>query len=475
MTASNPKNAAEVLKLAKEKDVKVVDFKFVDMLGTWQHFSTPLAELNEDVFEDGLGFDGSSIRGWRAINSSDMMVVPDATTAVIDPFGRRTTLSLLCNIHDPITREAYERDPRNIARRAEAFLKKTGIADTCNVGPEPEFFIFDDVRFDLGSNHGSYSVDSNEAGWNSGREEYPNLGYKIRSKEGYFPVPPNDSHADIRQEICEVLEEVGLQVEREHHEVASAQSEIDFRFDALTRCADKTMWLKYVIKNVAQKNGKTATFMPKPVAGDNGSGMHCHMSLWKNEKPLFAGDGYGGLSEMAMFYIGGVLKHARALAAITNPTLNSYRRIVPGFEAPVNLAYSARNRSASIRIPVGQASPKAKRIEIRFPDPTANPYLAFSALMMAGLDGIEKKIHPGDPLDKDIYGLSPEELKDVPHLPGSLEDALVELEKDHEFMLKGDVFSSDFIKTWIDYKRTKEVQAAKFKPTPLEFQLYFDS
>jgi glutamine synthetase len=404
-----------------------------------------------------------------------MMVVPDATTAVIDPFGRRTTLSLLCNIHDPITREAYERDPRNIARRAEAFLKKTGIADTCNVGPEPEFFIFDDVRFDLGSNHGSYSVDSNEAGWNSGREEYPNLGYKIRSKEGYFPVPPNDSHADIRQEICEVLEEVGLQVEREHHEVASAQSEIDFRFDALTRCADKTMWLKYVIKNVAQKNGKTATFMPKPVAGDNGSGMHCHMSLWKNEKPLFAGDGYGGLSEMAMFYIGGVLKHARALAAITNPTLNSYRRIVPGFEAPVNLAYSARNRSASIRIPVGQASPKAKRIEIRFPDPTANPYLAFAALMMAGLDGIEKKIHPGDPLDKDIYGLSPEELKDVPHLPGSLEDALVELEKDHEFMLKGDVFSSDFIKTWIDYKRTKEVNAAKFKPTPLEFQLYFDS
>ena len=467
---------SDVMKLVKEREVKVVDFKFIDMLGTWQHFSCPIAELNEDVFEDGLGFDGSSVRGWKAINTSDMQVVPDPSTAVIDPFARRTTLSLLCNIFDPITREAYERDPRQIALKAEAFLKKTGIADTCYVGPEPEFFIFDDVRFDSGVNHSFYSVDSDEGAWNSGREEYPNLGYKPRFKEGYFPVPPTDSHAELRQEICEVLEEVGIMVEREHHEVATGgQGEIDFRFDSLTRCADKTMWLKHVIKNVAARNGKTATFMPKPLAGDNGSGMHCHQSLWKNEKPLFAGDGYGGLSEMAMFYIGGVLKHARALAAITNPTMNSYRRIVPGFEAPVNLAYSARNRSASVRIPVGSASPKAKRIEIRFPDPSANPYLCFAALMMAGLDGIENKIHPGDPLDKDIYGLSPEELKDVPHLPGSLDDALRELEKDHEFLLKGDVFTTDFLEAWIHYKREKELTPAKFRPTPLEFQLYFDT
>jgi glutamine synthetase len=474
MTAQT-KSPADVMKLVKEHDVKVVDMKFVDLIGTWQHFSTPIAELSEELFEDGLGFDGSSIRGWKAINSSDMLVVPDPTTAILDPFSRRTTLSLQCNVFDPMSKEPYERDPRQIARKAESFLKSTGIADTCYVGPEPEFFIFDDVRFDQSSNHAFYAVDSNEAGWNSGRDEGPNTGYKVRAKEGYFPVPPNDSHADIRQDICEVLESVGIMVEREHHEVAAAQSEIDFRFDSLTRCADKTMWLKYVIKNVARKHGKAATFMPKPIAGDNGSGMHCHMSLWKNEKPLFAGQGYGGVSEMALFYIGGVLKHARALAALTNPTLNSYRRIIPGFEAPVNLAYSARNRSASIRIPVGMASPKAKRIEIRFPDPTANPYLAFAALMMAGLDGIEKKIHPGDPLEKDIYGLSPEELKDVPTLPGSLEESLRELEKDHDFLLKGDVFTKDVLETWVDHKRTKEINASKNRPTPHEFMLYFDA
>lgn len=475
MSQNKKHTPADVMRLIKEHDVKLVDMKFVDMIGTWQHFTIPVAEVSEDLFEDGLGFDGSSIRGWRAINSSDMQVIPDSTTAVLDPFSRRTTLSLQCNVHDPISKEPYERDPRQIAKKAEAYLKSTGLADTCFVGPEPEFFIFDDVRFDQTSNAAFYSVDSNEAGWNSGRDEQPNTGYKIRAKEGYFPVAPNDSHADIRQDICEVLEEVGIDVEREHHEVAAAQSEIDFRFDSLTNCADTTMWLKYVIKNVAAKNGKAATFMPKPIAGDNGSGMHCHMSLWKDGKPLFAGNGYGGLSEMALFFIGGVLKHARALAAITNPTLNSYRRIVPGFEAPVNLAYSARNRSASIRIPVGSASPKAKRIECRFPDPMANPYLAFSALLMAGLDGIEKKIHPGDPMEKDIYGLSAEELKDIPQLPGSLEEALQCLEADHEFLLRGDVFTKDFLETWIDFKRTKEIKASKNRPTPLEFMLYFDA
>lgn len=475
MSQNKKHTPADVMRLIKEHDVKLVDMKFVDMIGTWQHFTIPVGEVSEDLFEDGLGFDGSSIRGWRAINSSDMQVIPDSTTAVLDPFSRRTTLSLQCNIFDPISKEPYERDPRQIAKKAEAYLKSTGLADTCFVGPEPEFFIFDDVRFDQTSNAAFYSVDSNEAGWNSGRDEQPNTGYKIRAKEGYFPVAPNDSHADIRQDICEVLEEVGIDVEREHHEVAAAQSEIDFRFDSLTNCADTTMWLKYVIKNVAAKNGKAATFMPKPIAGDNGSGMHCHMSLWKDGKPLFAGNGYGGLSEMALFFIGGVLKHARALAAITNPTLNSYRRIVPGFEAPVNLAYSARNRSASIRIPVGSASPKAKRIECRFPDPMANPYLAFSALLMAGLDGIEKKIHPGDPMEKDIYGLSAEELKDIPQLPGSLEEALQCLEADHEFLLRGDVFTKDFLETWIDFKRTKEIKASKNRPTPLEFMLYFDA
>lgn len=469
------KSAADVMKFVKEHDVKCVDMKFVDLIGTWQHFTIPIAELTDGVFEDGLGFDGSSIRGWRAINSSDMQVIPDPTTAIMDPFSRRPTMSLQCNIYDPISKEPYDRDPRNIARKAEAFLKSTGLADTCYVGPEPEFFIFDDVRFDQTSNSAFYAVDSKEAGWNSGRDEDPNTGYKIRAKEGYFPVAPNDSHANIRQEICEILDEVGLQIEREHHEVAAAQSEIDFRFDSLLKCADKTMWLKYVVKNVAARNNKAATFMPKPIAGDNGSGMHCHMSLWKNEKPLFAGSGYGGLSEMALFYIGGVLKHARSLAAITNPTLNSYRRIIPGFEAPVNLAYSARNRSASVRIPVGQASPKAKRIEIRFPDPMANPYLAFSALMMAGLDGIENKIHPGDPLEKDIYGLSPEELKDVPTLPGSLEESLQELERDHEYLLKGGVFTKDLLETWADHKRTKEINVSKNRPTPLEFMLYFDA
>jgi glutamine synthetase len=469
------KKPADVFKMIQEHEVRMVDFKFVDLLGTWQHFSSPVAQLREDVFEDGLGFDGSSVRGWRAINMSDMIVIPEADTARLDPFTERPTLSLICNTFDPITKEPYERDPRQVALKAEAYLRQTGIADTCFVGPEPEFFIFDDVRFASGANQSFYAIDSVEGAWNTGREEYPNLGYKPRHKGGYFPVPPTDSMVDVRHQMCDALTGLGIEVEREHHEVATGgQAEIDFVFDSLTSCADKTMWLKYVVKNVAFQNGKTATFMPKPLAGDNGSGMHCHLSLWKEGKPLFAGDGYGGMSELAMFYIGGILKHARALAAITNPTLNSYRRIVPGFEAPVNLAYSARNRSAAVRIPVTHSSPKAKRIEVRFPDPSANPYLCFTALMMAGLDGIENKIHPGDPLDKDIYGLSPEELKNVPHLPGNLHESLDELERNHDFLLKGDVFTEDLIKTWLDYKRTAEVRESRLRPTPLEFELYYD-
>jgi len=470
------KTAKDALNLAKEHNVQMVDLKFVDLFGTWQHFACPIDQIDEDIFEDGMGFDGSSVRGWKSINASDMLVVPDPATAQIDPFYSRPTLSLVCDVQDPLTREPYERDPRQVAKKAEAYLKQTGIADTAYFGPEPEFFIFDDVRYESTANGSFYVVDSEEGIWNTGTEELGgNLGYKPRHKGGYFPVPPHDSMADIRHEMVAVMNDVGLVVEREHHEVASGgQAEIDFKFDSLTSCGDKTQWLKYIVKNVARRNGKTATFMPKPLAGDNGSGMHVHQSLWKDGKPLFAGDGYGGLSEMAMFYIGGLLKHAPALAAITNPTLNSYRRLVPGYEAPTSLAYSARNRSASIRIPVVGESPKAKRLEARFPDATANPYLAFAALMMAGLDGIENKIHPGDPLDKDIYGLSAEELKDVPQLPGTLGGAMDALEKDHEFLLKGDVFSKDLIDSFIDYKRSGELAEERLRPTPLEFELYYD-
>ncbi|MCP4500781.1 MAG: type I glutamate--ammonia ligase [Deltaproteobacteria bacterium] len=470
------KNAKDALSFAKANEVQMVDFKFVDLFGTWQHFACPIDQVDEDVFEDGMGFDGSSVRGWKSINASDMLIVPDATTAKMDPFYSRPTLSLLCDVQDPITREPYERDPRQVAQKAEAYLKQTGIADTAYFGPEPEFFIFDDVRFENTANGSFYFVDSEEGAWNSGSEEIGgNLAYKTKHKGGYFPVPPHDAMADIRHEMVAVMNSVGLEIEREHHEVASGgQAEIDFKFDSLTHCGDKTQWLKYIVKNVARQNGKTATFMPKPLAGDNGSGMHVHQSLWSDGKPLFAGDGYGGLSEMAMFYIGGLLKHAPALAAITNPTLNSYRRLIPGYEAPTSLAYSARNRSASIRIPVVGESPKAKRLEARFPDATANPYLAFSALLMAGLDGIENKILPGEPLDKDIYGLSAEELKDVPQMPGSLADAMDALEKDHDFLLKGDVFTKDLIETFIDYKRNGEMAEERLRPTPLEFELYFD-
>jgi len=388
----------------------------------------------------------------------------------------RPTLSMIANVVDPITRESYDRDPRFIARKVEQYVRSTGLADTVYVGPEAEFFVFDDVRYSTSQNHNFFQVDSKEAHWNSGKEiPGGNGGYTIRSKEGYFPVAPHDSLMDLRTEMVEAMEAAGIEIETSHHEVATAgQCEIDMKFDSLVRMADKTMWFKYIVKNVAKRAGKTATFMPKPLFGDNGSGMHCHQSLWKDGKPLFAGNGYAGMSEMAMFYIGGVLKHAKALNAITNPTTNSYRRLVPGYEAPVNLAYSSRNRSASIRIPMFSPSPKAKRIEVRFPDPSCNPYLAFAALVMAGLDGIEKKIHPGDALDKDIYSLSPEELQNVPQVAGSLGEALDALEKDHEFLLKGDVFSKELIETWVSYKHEKELDPVRLRPVPYEYHLYYD-
>jgi glutamine synthetase len=468
---STPKN---VLEMAKKAGAKMVDIKFVDTFGTWQHFSCPIRELTEEVFEEGYGFDGSSIRGWKSIEASDMLAIPDPNTAFMDPFCMVPTLSLTCTIAETDTKEPYTRDPRGIASRAEKYLKSTGIADTAVFGPEAEFFIFDNVQFESKSNGTFYSVDSEEAIWNSGRDEMPNLGNKIRHKEGYFPVGPADTQQDIRTEMCLVMEELGVRIERQHHEVATAgQAEIDYRFDTMVKAADAMMVYKYVVKNIAKKHGKTACFMPKPLFGDNGSGMHTHQSLWKGNKPLFAGKEYAGLSQMALYYIGGLLKHARALCAICNPTTNSYKRLVPGYEAPVNLAYSGRNRSAAVRIPMYSDSPKAKRIEYRPPDPAANPYLAFAALMMAGLDGIQNKIDPGEPLDKNIYELPPEELKKVPNVAGSLGEALDCLEKDHDFLLKGDVFTQDFVDMWISHKR-KEHDALRLRPHPYEFFLYYD-
>jgi glutamine synthetase len=464
----------EVLALCKAKNVQLVDIKFCDFLGTWQHFCIPIAELEESVFEEGLGFDGSSIRGWKSIEASDMVLLLDPATAMIDPFPASTTLSLVADAVDPITREPYSRDPRNVAKKAEAYLKSTGIADTAFFGPEAEFFIFDDVRYGQDTRSGFYYLDSNEGIWNSGREEFPNLGNKIRHKEGYFPVAPADTQVDIRNAMINTMRDCGLRVEREHHEVATAgQAEIDLRFNSLVQMGDDMMLYKYIVKNVAKKHGKTVTFMPKPLFGDNGSGMHCHQSLWKKGKPLFAGNKYAGLSEMALYYIGGVLKHARAIAAITNPTVNSYKRLTPGYEAPVNLAYSSRNRSASIRIPTYSPSPKAKRIEYRPPDPSANIYLAMAAMLMAGLDGIQNRIDPGEPLDKNIYELPPAELKKVPSMPGSLAEACDNLEKDHEFLLKGDVFTADVIEAWVDLKR-KEQDAVRLRPHPWEFHMYYD-
>lgn len=466
----------EVIKMAKERGAKMVDLKFVDLPGMWQHFTIPMSELNEAVFEEGLSIDGSSIRGWRNIHESDMTVMPDPKTGKMDPFMEVPTLSLICDVVQPDTHEPYERDPRQIAKKAVAFLKSSGIADTAFFGPEAEFFIFDDVRYDQSAYGGFYHVDSDEATWNTGRDEGGrNLGYKPRHKEGYFPALPIDSHHDIRTEICLELEKLGIVVERQHHEVATAgQGEINIRFDTLVDVADKMMWFKYIVKNVARRHGKTATFMPKPIFGDNGSGMHCHMSLWKGGEPLFAGDKYAGLSQTALHYIGGVLKHAPALCAITNPTTNSYKRLVPGFEAPVKLAYSYRNRSAAMRIPNTGPSPKAKRIEFRTPDPSANVYLAFAAMLMAGIDGIVNKINPGQPLDKDIYGLPPEEAAKVPSVPKTLDEALNSIQKNGDFLMKGDVFTRDFLETWVTYKYDRELIPMQQRPSPYEFYLYFD-
>ena len=466
---------ADVMKMVKEKGARILDIKFMDFPGLWQHFSVPIHELSESSFDEGFGFDGSSIRGWRSIHESDMLVIPDPTTAVMDPFCDLPTLSVIGNIVDPITKERYGRDPRNIAQKSEAYLQYSGIADTAYFGSEAEFFIFDDIRFDQNEHCAYYYLDSIEGRWNSGREENPNLGYKPRFKEGYFPVPPSDAYQNLRSEMVVIMEQCGLHIEAHHHEVATAgQMEIDIKYDSLTRTADSLMLYKYICKNTARRHGKTVTFMPKPIFGDNGSGMHTHQSLWKAGKPLFAGDGYAGLSEMALHYVGGLLKHAAAIVAFAAPTTNSYKRLVPGYEAPVNLAYSRRNRSAAIRIPMYTTSPKAKRIEFRPPDPSCNPYLAYAAMLMAGLDGIESRIDPGEPLDKDIYGLSPQELKKVPSLPGSLEESLRALEKDHAFLLKGDVFTEDVIRTWIEYKLEKEIQPQRFRPNPSEFALYFD-
>lgn len=470
-------NAEEAIAFTRREGVEFIDVRFIDLPGVMQHFNIPVEQFSEDSFTEGLMFDGSSIRGFQAIHESDMKLVPDVTTAYLDPFRKRKTLIVNFSIVDPFTDEPYSRDPRTIAAKAEAYLKSTGIADTAFFAPEAEFYVFDDVRFSTNQHESFYSVDSVEAAWNTGREEEGgNLGYKTRYKGGYFPVSPNDQFADLRDEMCAVLAKVGLDVERAHHEVGTAgQQEINYRFNTLLHSADDLMKFKYVIKNVAWQHGKTVTFMPKPIFGDNGSGMHSHQSLWLNGEPLFYDEkGYGGLSDTARWYIGGLLKHAPSLLAFTNPSVNSYRRLVPGYEAPVNLVYSARNRSACIRIPVTGSSPKAKRVEFRVPDPTANPYLAFAAQLLAGIDGIKNRIEPPAPIDKDLYELPPEEHAQIAQVPASLEEALDNLERDHEFLTQGDVFSEDLIATWIDYKRSNEIDPIRLRPHPHEFELYYD-
>jgi glutamine synthetase len=466
----------DVLQLIRDEGVEIVDLRFCDLPGLMQHFSMPAHELTADVFEEGSGFDGSSIRGFQEIQESDMILVPDPSTAVIDPFTQHKTLNINCFVQDPVTGESYSRDPRYVARKAQDFLISTGIADTSYFGPEAEFFIFDDVRFGQDEHSAHYAVDSIEAAWNSGKDEGPNLGYKPRYKEGYFPVPPMDHYQDLRSEMILQLEKVGVEIEIHHHEVGTAgQAEIDMRFDSLLRMADKLMLYKYVVKNVAWQAGKSATFMPKPLFQDNGSGMHCHQSLWKAGEPLFYDEtGYAGLSDLARWYIGGLLTHAPAVLAFAAPTTNSYKRLVPGYEAPVNLVYSQRNRSAAVRIPLYSQSPKAKRLEFRCPDPSCNPYLAFSAMLMAGLDGIQNRIEPPDPLDKDLYDLPPEALAAVPQVPSSLEESLAALEADSKFLQAGGVFTDDLIETWISYKRDNEVDAIRLRPHPWEFQLYYD-
>ncbi len=469
-----PKTAADVVKM--KKDVKIIDFRFTDLIGTWQHFSIPARELEESLFEEGIGFDGSSIRGFQAIQESDMLLMPDPDTAFIDPILEVPTLAIICDVYDPITRQPYSRDPRYVAKKAEAYLKQTGIADISYWGPEAEFFLFNDVRYGSNTNSSFYFIDSIEGWWNSGKEMNPNFGAQIPPKRGYFPVPPADTQQDVRSKIVLALEAAGVQVEVHHHEVGTAgQAEIDMRYNTLTKMGDSVMIYKYMVKNVARQNGLTATFMPKPLFGDNGSGMHTHQSLWKGNTNIFFSEaGYAQLSEEAKYYIGGLLQHAPALLAFAAPTTNSYRRLVPGYEAPINLVYSQRNRSACCRIPMYSKSPKAKRIEFRPPDPSANPYLCFAALLMAGLDGIQNRLDPGDPIDKDLYELAPEEAAMVQSTPGSLAEVLAVLEKNHQFLLKGDVFTPDLIETWIAYKRENEVDPIQIRPHAHEFTLYYD-
>jgi glutamine synthetase len=477
----NEEAIKNVEKIIKEKNIQIVDFKFNDLPGLWQHFSIPVSELWEiddpvkSIWHEGIGFDGSSIRGFQKIQESDMILIPDPTTAVVDPICEVPTLSIICDIYDPITKQPYTRDPRYIAKKAEKYLIETGIADKSFWGPEMEFFIFNDIRFDQAENFGYYFIDSIEGDWNTGRDEKPNLGYKVRYKEGYFPVPPHDSLQDLRSEIVLKLIETGIPIEVHHHEVATGgQGEIDMKFDTLVRMADKCMMYKYIVKNVAKKHNMVATFMPKPLFGDNGSGMHTHQSLWKDGKNIFFDPkGYALISQTAKYYIGGLLKHAHSLMAFCAPTTNSYKRLVPGYEAPVNLVYSQRNRSAAVRIPVYSENPKTKRIEFRPPDCSCNPYLAFAAMLMAGIDGIINKIDPGEPLDKNTYELSEEEAAKIPTVPGSLEEALKALEKDHEYLLRGDVFTKDVIEVWLEYKY-REVDAVRLRPHPYEFYLYFD-
>jgi len=471
------KSAADVVGLLKSDGYEFVDLRFCDLPGVVQHFTVPARELTLGSFEDGFGFDGSSIRGFQAIQESDMILIPDPSTAVPDPFRARKTLLLYCFVHDPLTGEPYDRDPRYVAKKAEAYLLGTGLADTSYWGPEAEFYIFDSARFEQNSHSAYYYIDSEEGAWNSGREEPGgNLAFKPRYKEGYFPVPPTDHFQDLRSEMVAVMEALGIQIEVQHHEVGTAgQAEIDMRYDTLLRTADNVTLYKYIVKSVAWQAGKTATFMPKPIFEDNGSGMHTHQSLWKDGVPLFYdANGYAGLSDMARWYIGGLLKHAPAVLAFAAPTTNSYRRLVPGYEAPVNLVYSSRNRSAAIRIPQYSQSPPAKRLEFRCPDPSCNPYLAFAAMLMAGLDGVQNRIEPLAPVDKDIYDLEPEEAKGLPSVPGSLEAALEALQADHDFLLQGGVFSRELIETWIDYKRTREVDAIRLRPHPYEFYLFYD-
>lgn len=466
----------EILDLISDRKVGIVDLKFCDFPGLWQHFSLPVSAFGEELFEEGVGYDGSSIRGFQKIQESDMLLIPDAESAFLDPFTVAPTLSITCDIRDPITLQPYSRDPRYVAKKAEQHLKATGIADVSYWGPEIEFYIFDNVRFDQTYNQGFYHVDSVEGFWNSGDASRPNLGYKPRYKEGYFPVPPMDHLQDVRSEMVQTLEQVGIPVEVHHHEVGTAgQAEIDMRFTTLTRMADQVLLYKYVVKNVALRHGKTVTMMPKPIFMDNGSGMHTHQSLWKDGVNLFFDPaGYGLTSELARHYIGGILKHARALCALIAPTTNSYRRLVPGYEAPINLAYSQRNRSACVRIPMYSPNEKAKRIEFRSPDPSCNPYYAFSAMLMAGIDGIRNRLEPPEPLDKDLYDLPPEERANVPSICGSLEEALAALQEDHEFLLAGEVFTRDVIDTWLSYKREREVDPIRLRPHPYEFALYYD-